>query len=151
MSLERPETSFCCGEDHRCGSATGDTHFCTTTERVCVHVCTWPNSKHPICKIQLLMGENRIRLFVWTWCLQRHWLPVCLILVVMCASPERVCMQPWGLHVSLMGSWTRGQGTAAAWCYQTRMGGIPSDLDSHQSVLSKHFLHLTSITLVLLL
>lgn len=123
VALERPETRVWCGEDHRCGSATGDTLFCTNMGRLCMHGYACPSSKHPMCKIQLLMGKNRIRLlvlvlfmaglFVLMWCLQRNWLLVCMILVVICASPEWFCMQSWGLHAQPHGE--LDQGTAAAW------------------------------------
>lgn len=158
VALERPETRVCCGEDHRCGSGTGETHFCTNMGRLHVQVYAWPNSKHPTCKIQLLMHKNRIRLFVLvlfmgelfvlTWCLQRHWLPVCMILVLICASPERVCVQSWGLHAQPHGELGHSTGDCSSLVLSDQDGRNPF---WSRCPLLKHFLYLTSFILVVLL
>lgn len=66
-------------------------------------------------------------------------------LVVGCVSTKHVYVHSCkcgDCMLSLNVSWIWGQGTAVAWCYQTRMGGIPVDLESHRLVLSQSILHI---------
>lgn len=153
MGLERPETRVCCGGHHRCGSATGDTNSAQIWGGwVYVGICTlnlpiastW-YARSNCCWVRtgsgcLYWSCSWVGCLCWCWILKP--VPVETLvaymhdLVVISAHLEPVFMQSWGLHAQPNGE--LDQGTAAAWCHQTSMGGIPSDVDAHQSVLSQN-------------
>lgn len=126
---ERAGPRACCGKDHKCGAATGETHFCTYMGRLCVHAYAGPNSKYP----DLRMHKNRIKpicaglVHVRTVCVD-----VAVKALVACkchwwleVSVQRVCTCTWGLHAQPPRELDLGTGNCSSLALSHRDGRNP--------------------------